>query len=112
MRDPHFKEFKSRLRKIDAQHRDGVGWAAAGAIGQSYYTESRRRSLAGRWLRPIAFTLLAIIVVKGAVHAYVGAESYDASIAVLGLGGTIEKVGAYVLQADPLTVFVSGLFGG
>lgn len=110
MSDRHISNFRGRLRRINRIHKAGGGFEAAGTLGQSYYTGMRRKRSVSRWLLPVVLVLVAIVVVKGAVLAQIGAATYDARIAALASGDTVDRLGAYMLQADPLTVAVSGLF--
>ncbi|WP_343079826.1 hypothetical protein [Ostreiculturibacter nitratireducens] len=110
MRDPNMKNFQGRLRRIESIHRSGGGFEAAGTLGHSYYTNLKRRRGASRWILPLALVLGAVILVKGAVHAQIGAATYDSRIETMRAGDTADRIGAYVLQADPLTLFVSDFF--
>ena len=40
------------------------------------------------------------------------ANALDARIAAMRIGGTADQIGAYVLQADPLTVYLSDVIAG
>lgn len=110
MLDPNMKNFQGRLRRIDSIHRSGGGFEATGTLGQSYYSDLRRRRSVGRWLLPLALVLASVILVKGAVHAQIGGATYDSRIEAMRTGDTADRIGAYVLQADPLTVRVSDFF--
>ena len=112
MADPNMRDFNGRLRRIDAIHRSGGGFEAAGTLGMSYYAGAKRRRSRSRWLMPVALVLVAILGIKGLVHAQLGAATYDARIATMRVGGTADQIGAYVLQADPLTVYISGIVSG
>jgi hypothetical protein len=52
-----------------------------------------------------------VIAIKAAVLATIGADAYQDRIAQLQAGGTADHVGAYVLQADPLTVALAAQVG-
>jgi hypothetical protein len=60
------------------------------------------------WIMPVALVLMTIIAIKAAVLANIGADTYAARIATLSQGDTADRIGAYILQADPLTAFVAG----
>lgn len=105
MRDPHYKEFAGRLRRIDKIHRKGGGFEADGTLGQSHYTaENReRRSLA----RPTLVVVGLFVGYKGLLLASLGEANYMARVARLETGTTGEQIGAFLMRIDPL----SGFFG-
>lgn len=79
--------------------------AAVGHDGLIVAKPRRRRlrvPLAG-----IALVAIGVIAFKGIVHSQLGPATYDARIAALAEGGQVERVGAWVMQADPLTLWVS-----
>ena len=112
MSDRHMKEFNGRLKRIDSIHRAGGGFEAAGTLGQSYYTKLHRSRGTSRWILPLALVLLTVVGVKATVHSQIGAISYDARIAALASGDAADRIGAYILQADPLTVYFAGVISG
>lgn len=73
----------------------------------------RRRAGAGlfggRWIAPVGMVLAAIVAMKAVVHANIGPERYDHKIALLAEGDVVDRAGAWVLAADPLTVKLSDL---
>ncbi len=111
MADPNLKNFNGRLRRIDAIHRAGGGFEASGTLGMSYYNNLRRRRSRGRWLASVVLLLVALVVIKAGVLASIGAASYDAHVETLRNGSTADRIGAYVLQADPLTLMLAGFIG-
>ena len=62
---------------------------------------------AARAAAGIALVLIGIVAFKGIVHFELGAAGYDARVAQLAAGSTVERVGAWIMQADPLTLWVS-----
>jgi hypothetical protein len=105
--DPNMKDFYGRLRRINKIHRAGGGFEATGTLGLAYYNSLQRRRSRHVWLMPVALVLVTVIVIKGAVLANVGEATYDSRIAALQAGDTADRIGAYVLQADPLTQYVA-----
>jgi hypothetical protein len=63
----------------------------------------------GRWIAPLGMVLASIVAMKAVVHANIGPESYDHKIAVLAAGDVVDRAGAWVLAADPLTVKLSDM---
>jgi hypothetical protein len=106
MADPNMTDFYRRVSRIEKMRAKGYGFEAAGALGRSYYTRQTapRRSLMG----PIIFVLACVFLLKGTMYHEVGAESYNTRIASLMAGDGVENVGGWILQAEPVTVYVAG----
>lgn len=112
MVDRNLQNFYGRLGRIEDIHRAGGGFEADGTLGMSYYN-SRRRQRRRRMgvLAPLALIAMSVLGLKAAVHATIGAELYEARVAELRAAGGVQQAGAYVLQADPLTVAISQKIG-
>lgn len=110
MADPQMKDFYGRLRRINKIHRAGGGFEASGTLGMSYYSGINRRRNHAKWLLPVALLLFTIVGIKAAVHANIGSFAYESRIAALRDGDSADRIGAYVLQADPLTLYVADFF--
>ncbi len=104
------RDFHGRLDRIERIHDAGGGFEASGTLGLTYYNNHRRRRL-GRLL-PLVLILASIVVVKAGVLARLGPDPYAERLARLQAGDALDRVGAYVLQADPLTVQVAALLRG
>ena len=61
--------------------------------------------------RVVIFFLAAFIGFKAFLFAGVGPLTYQDRLANLQSGTVVEKAGAYVMQADPLTVYVATQIG-
>ncbi|MFZ5751072.1 MAG: hypothetical protein ACOY5U_08380 [Pseudomonadota bacterium] len=107
--DPQLRDFYGRIDRIEKIHEAGGGFEAAGTLGLSHYTRQRRSRRHRNWLFPLVLVMASIVAVKAVVLARIGAEAYAQRVAVLAAGDTADRVGAYVLQADPLTVQVAAL---
>ncbi|MBC7735996.1 MAG: hypothetical protein H7245_01950 [Candidatus Saccharibacteria bacterium] len=105
MTDPNMTDFYTRVARLEKARAKGYGFEAAGALGRSFYHKptSRRRSV----LLPLAFVMLCFFAMKGVVHHAIGAQVYQDRVATLAVGKGAESVGAWVMQADPLTVLIS-----
>lgn len=103
------RDFHGRLRRIHKIHRSGGGFEAAGTLGMSYYNSLKRKRSRSVWVMPLALVLLTVIGIKAAVHATVGEQTYNDRIAALAAGDAADRMGAYVLQADPLTLYASAI---
>ena len=111
MADPNLRDFYGRLGRIESIHADGGGFEAAGTLGMSHYTKLNRKTRIN-WMKPAILVLVAVVGIKGAIHANVGDRAYGERIAALAAGDGVDRVGAFVMQADPLTRAISGFITG
>jgi hypothetical protein len=109
MSDPNMVDFYKRVAKVRKQHAKGYGMEAAGTLGRSYYTK-RRKSSGLRFVAPLLILVGFAFVTKAVLHAKVGAADYDGRIANMQAGTELDRVGAFLLSADPVTVFLSEQF--
>ena len=105
MTDPNMTDFYGRVARIQKDRANGYGFEAPGALGRSYYARptSRRRFL----VAPVLFLLICGFLLKGIIHYSVGAESYDNRVTALMVGKGVEPVGGWLMQAEPVTLFLS-----
>lgn len=105
MADPNLVDFYSNVARFEKARAKGYGFEAAGTLGRSYYnrTQKKRRSL----LAPLLFVALCGFGLKGAIYQSVGAASYDARVQSLLEGQGFDRLGGWLMQADPVTVLVS-----
>ncbi|WP_435702594.1 hypothetical protein [Yoonia sp.] len=59
-------------------------------------------------LKGLIVVLALGFLLKGFLLAYLGADNYAERVATLQSGSAIEQTGAWVMQADPVTVLVAG----
>lgn len=112
MVDRNMANFNGRLGRIERIRQAGGGFEAQGTLGRSFYSEQQRpRRLRRGLFAPFVLVLLAIVALKSVVYASVGPEAYRERIAALEAGGTADRIGAYVLRADPLTIATAAQIG-
>jgi hypothetical protein len=106
MADPNMSDFYGRVARIQKAHAKGYGFEAPGTLGRSYYQKpvARRRSVLG----PLLFLALCVILLKGTMYLKVGAETYNSRVGDLMAGQGMDRVGGWLMQADPATVYVAG----
>lgn len=106
MAGPDFSDFYGRVARIERARAKGYGFEAPGTLGRSYYhaPAERRRAVLG----PVLFLLACGVLLKGLMYHQIGAGTYEARVAALQAGEGIEKVGGWLMQADPVTLYVSG----
>lgn len=107
MVDRNMQNFYGRIGRIERIHEAGGGFEADGTLGMSYYNARRKGPRRATVLGPVVLVMMAVIAIKSAVLASIGSERYEDRIAALRAGTSLEQAGAYVLQADPLTVAAS-----
>ena len=105
MADPNLSDFYGRLRRVQKIRRRGGGFEAAGTLGRSSF--NRRRKSGAPVLAPILIVFLAVIALKGMIYARVGAATYEQRVSELQAGQGIDRVGGFLMQADPLTLMVA-----
>ena len=107
MSDPNLVDFYGRVARIERAHSKGYGFEAKGTLGRSHYLRPtrQRRPL----LRVLTFSFVCIFGLKGTMHYNIGPESYDARVARLQTGQEFDKLGAWLMQADPVTLWVADL---
>jgi hypothetical protein len=105
MSDPNLNDFYGRVGRIQKAHAQGFGFEAAGALGRSDFRKkpSKRRPMLRMFLFAVSFGL----GLKGALYYQIGAERYDARVATLEQSGSAGSVQAFLMQADPITQFLS-----
>jgi hypothetical protein len=111
MQDPNWRDFQGRVGRIVRTHERGAGFEAAGTLGMSHYTQQRTRRRRLTWAMPVALVLMTVVGIKAAVLTSIGDDAYGERIAALNAGGTADRIGAYILQADPLTRWAAGVIG-
>ena len=105
MTDPNMTDFYGRVARIQKARANGHGFEAAGTLGRSCYDRpaARRRSVVG----PVLFLILCAFLLKGAILHSVGLQTYDVRVAGLMAGDGFERAGGWVMQSEPVTVFVA-----
>lgn len=107
MTDPNMQNFQGRLGRINRIHRAGGGFEADGTLGMSYYNSHRtkRRSY---WLIKLALVLAAFLVIlKVSMQLVIGEAAYADRISKLAAGTDSDRLGANILQVDPLSAAVT-----
>ncbi|MGI1662972.1 hypothetical protein ACRDNQ_12085 [Palleronia sp. KMU-117] len=110
MGDPHIQSFDERLQKIDKRHRQlARGYVMSVNHDGLVIAEPKPQRRSFPW-RGTLLILLGLMIFKGFLHFQIGTTAYDERVARLSEGTVIEKVGAYAMTADPVTVWISAQF--
>jgi hypothetical protein len=108
MLDPNRSSFKGRLGRIERTHDAGGGFEADGALGMSYYNSHRRRIRRPRALGILIVAAIVLFGLKAGMHVAIGADAYNYKVAALQAGTDVDRVGAWLLRADPVTLAIAG----
>ncbi len=105
MTDPNMTDFYGRVARIQKARSKGYGFEAPGTLGRSHYVQAkgRRRGVLG----PVLFLLVCAFLLKGMTYHAVGTASYNERVASLQAGEGIERIGGWLMQEEPATIFVS-----
>ena len=105
MSDPSLVEFYGRVARIKRARAKGYGFEAAGTLGRSYHSrpQAKRRAL----LVPMIVLILCVVLIKGAIYHAVGSQSYNQRVTSLMASAGIDRIGGWLMQADPVTLFAS-----
>ncbi|MBZ4022592.1 hypothetical protein CKO11_08995 [Rhodobacter sp. TJ_12] len=95
------------MARIDDIHAAGGAFEANGTLGRSWFDSHRRKARRGLPLRALAFLCIGILLFKGALLAEIGPDTYQARVTLLAEGSSLERVGAWVLQADAPTQWIA-----
>ncbi|NHB76102.1 hypothetical protein [Rhodobacter calidifons] len=103
--DPNLNDFYSRVARIEKSHAKGYGFEAAGTVGRKASGRSTGRVF--KLVKPVLLVLAVGIGVKGVIHYFIGAQTYENRVSALAAGDGFDPVGAWLMHADPATLFVS-----
>ncbi|MDM7933524.1 hypothetical protein [Tabrizicola sp.] len=104
--DPNLNEFYSRVSRIEKSHAKGYGFEATGTLGRK--ASSRAGSRMMKLIKPLVLALVVGVGLKGVIHYYIGAQTYESRVSSLAAGSGFDPVGAWLMHADPATLLVSG----
>lgn len=102
--------FDERLRRLVRKHRRMAEAGVVARMGRDglVLPMPRRRLPRLPW-RALAPLLLVALLLKAWMFAALGGTAYEMRVAALAAGGAAGEVGAFVLQADPGTVWIGTL---
>lgn len=103
--------FGKRLKKVERNHRRlSGGYTTRVRSDGLIVVQPKRRRVSVSRLRILALALLGVFVFKAFTFASLGELTYNERVAKLGNGTEFERAGAFVMQSDPVTVFLAGFF--
>jgi hypothetical protein len=107
MADAKQMEFGSRLERIERTHRQLKNGYITSVNHDGLIIAKPHRRSSGRPMRGIFMSLLVLLAFKGFVYAQIGSAAYADRVGLLKSGTVVEQVGAYVMHADPITVWIA-----
>ena len=107
--DNTLQSFESRQRAVRRKHtRMAQGYVTKlGEDGVFLQVADKKSGI--YCLRILVMFLVGFLLFKGFVLYWLGAEIYQGHVDVLSAGTTVEKVGAFVMQIDPISAQIAAL---
>lgn len=105
MSDANLADFYGRVARIERARAKGYGFEANGTLGRSHYLRPVRKQRP--LLRVLIFAFVCVFGLKGAILYKIGPDSFNDRITRLQTGKEFDKLGAWMMQADPVTVWVA-----
>lgn len=105
MADPNLVDFYSNVARFEKARAKGYGFDAAGTLGRSHFQKSARKRHS--FILPLVMVVLVGVGLKGAIYQSVGAASYNQRVDALMVGEGFDRLGGWLMQADPATIFVA-----
>lgn len=103
--DPNLNDFYTRVSRIEKSHAKGYGFEATGTVSRRAPSRTGARVL--KIAKPLVLALALAVGLKGTIHYYVGAQTYEGRVSALAAGQGFDPVGAWMMHADPVTLWVS-----
>lgn len=100
-------DFGGRLERIERTHRKLTKGYTTSVNHDGLIIAKPQRRSSGRPLRGVFASLLVLLGFKGFVYAQIGSLAYEDRVGLLQSGTIVEKIGAYVMHADPITVWIA-----
>ena len=112
MSDSQMQDFGDRIRRINRRNRTlSRGFVLSVSNDGLIIARPESNRMRFPW-RVLLFLLLAVIGFKTVLHAVIGPEEYAERLARLSNGTVAEQMSAYVLHADPVTVWLADTVSG
>lgn len=107
----HRDQFQARLKQINRKHEAMSGGYSAKLRPDGLLVVKPHRVQSRVSARTLIFFTAAFLVFKGFLMAALGFGSYDERVQTLALGSGLERAGAFIMQADPVSVFLAQKIG-
>lgn len=101
--------FDKRLKRIVRRHDRMASSGAVKTVNADGLIVARPRIYKPRFpLKGLVVLVVLGFLFKGFLFAYLGEAEYLNRVAALSNGSMMEQAGAWVMHADPATVFIAG----
>lgn len=99
-------KFYARAARLERSRALGHGFEAVGTLGRSHYHRAQRRHFS--FIGPVLVVATCFFAVKVAMHYDVGHDSYQDRVErMIAADAPGQKMGGFLMQADPVTVWLS-----
>jgi len=108
MSDANYARFNKRLNDIEARHRKlSSGYVRLEERNGLLVPVERMRLRRGVPMRGIVLAIGAFLLFKAFLFAQLGGAVYMDRVAQLDAGTVVERMGGWVMQADPATIWIA-----
>lgn len=107
----HIGEFRSRLSRLERKYKGMSAGYDAKLRSDGLIVITPRRAKRRQFLMPVLIFVLGFMLFKGFLLMSLGPDSYDERVARLQEGTSVEQVGAFVMQADPVSEVIATQMG-
>ena len=104
--------FEQRVRHLASKHRRMAQGIAHRMGRDGLIIAYPRRRIPSFPLRGLMILLAAAFLFKAFLYASLGASVYEQRVGLLAGGSIVEQGGAWVMQADPATIWAARQIGG
>lgn len=102
--------FEDRLRRLGRRHRRMYSNGIVRKVGKDGLISSHPRRRLPRFpLVGFLVLIAAAFLYKATLFAWLGQATYQERVDALSAGSIVERGGAWVMQADPATLFLSDM---
>lgn len=106
MADANMQNFHNRMRDINRKHAK-LSRGYVTSVNHDGLIIAKPRARGGRFpWRGLLFSLVIIMAFKILLFSQLGTAAYAERVASLKAGSTLEQVGAFVLEPDPITIYL------
>lgn len=111
MADAQLQTFGKRVNRINKQHTKlSRGYVTVVGKDGLLIARPRRTQMRFPW-KALALLVALVFVFKAMIFASLGDAQYAERVGNLNAGTSVEQVGGWVMQADPLTIWLAELIG-
>ncbi|NSY39443.1 hypothetical protein [Leisingera sp. ANG59] len=107
----HRDQFQSRLKHINRKHAAMSEGFSAQMRPDGLLVLQPRRVQSRISARTVLFFAAAFLLFKGFLIAALGSASYDERVARLSGGSAVERAGAFLMQAEPASMYIAQKIG-